>query len=1332
MNETLQKQKALIDAGYSDEEISQWQAEQRQALSDAGFNQAEIDTEFGNPPLDPAPVAKAFDESLKKATAPETPDGQPRPVKDFKDAFMAGLTGSVSGLLVEGKKPDTVLSEDAPMISRFAANIGALAGDAPFYGAGALVGGSGGPVTAMAGAMGLTEGIRAVIMDKYEKGEASTFGEIMERSADALIKTGKGYVVGAVTGLAGKAAGFLPIASPTAKAAATVASEVTAMVTASKALEGEVPTANDFIDAAVVVGGVKGAVKAAGKVREIYAKTGVKPDDLVADMERDVTIGQDMLSENVAIPRTYGKVTATFESPERGVVPVEEVKPSKTVDEQIKDVADELGQPVPEPKPLTLKDAQQKILSKISIGEHTDKEPMTWQKLYTNVVDNLNPFREAVKQATKNKEELPTVDDPYQLARLTRGVFGKATQFLEYGTYDFKTYDNNGASLKAILQKGAGRDLPEITSPEKVDLNGFRAYIASRRTVELAARGIEPGFDVEAAKVVVKEGKHFEAVARELTNYQNRLTKYLKDAGVISEDAHKAMMDANKEYVPFFRVMDDESGGFGFNRGGGGSPIKKIKGSDRHTIDPIESVIKNTYLYVAMAEHNAVGLKFIEMANKSGAPETFYRKVPQKIQATTLRENEIKALFDEFVTVRKQTSTERTTATKSASESKSETIGGEDAAPQSKQGKIVRDRVFEALSARGFSKGEAEQMIARLEAKSGGGTTMTESKTTVETLIKEIEKTEYIPEIDIRLPHEVATIFRAIKEPLRDNEIAVFENGKRNVYEVDKDLAEAFKAADGETAGLLMKVFTLPARTLRAGAVLSPDFIFRNIIRDQQMAFLLSKAGYIPMLDFMRGLASLAKKDTDFQNFLKSGGANATIVAMDRQYLQDHMKSLLANKTVMEKSWNVVKSPLHILQILTELAENSTRLGEFKRVSGGLTEKAAIQEGGFAARELTDFARHGAKTRALSMLSAFWNASLQGEDRMYRGLAEKPFETSAKAFAAITLPSILLWLNNKDDPRWKDIPRWQKDTMWIVMTKDHIYRIPKAHSAGILFGSIPERMLEAWSEENPKAFKDLEASILSNFIPVPMPTTPAPVVEQFANRSTFTDQPLIPSDVEGLLPEYQYTQYTTELAKQLGATMAAFPGMRDRSLERGPIAGVARALTSPILIENYVRAWTGGLGMYVLQTADKALREAGVLPDPIKPLSTLDDIPIVKAFTIRYPTATAQSIQDFNDQYFKEKRYYDSWIRKLEDSDVAAAARIRAMAPAAWDEAADLRRVIGDLGKYIRDVYGNPQFSESDKQQLIDTAYFQMINLSRAGTQMMQDVHDAMDGAIEK
>ncbi len=91
----------------------------------------------------------------------------------------------------------------------------------------------------------------------------------------------------------------------------------------------------------------------------------------------------------------------------------------------------------------------------------------------------------------------------------------------------------------------------------------------------------------------------------------------------------------------------------------------------------------------------------------------FMKKLPQEFKATTLKEEEIRALFDEFVTIRKQTSTERATATRSSTESKTETTGGEGAEPQTKQGKMVRDRVLEALSARGFSKGESEQMVAR-------------------------------------------------------------------------------------------------------------------------------------------------------------------------------------------------------------------------------------------------------------------------------------------------------------------------------------------------------------------------------------------------------------------------------------------------------------------------------------------------------------------------------------------------------------------------------------------------------------------------------------------
>jgi hypothetical protein len=71
--------------------------------------------------------------------------------------------------------------------------------------------------------------------------------------------------------------------------------------------------------------------------------------------------------------------------------------------------------------------------------------------------------------------------------------------------------------------------------------------------------------------------------------------------------------------------------------------------------------------------------------------------------------------------------------------------------------------------------------------------------------------------------------------------------------------------------------------------------------------------------------------------------------------------------------------------------------------------------------------------------------------------------------------------------------------------------------------------------------KDLEKSILSTFVPNMIPTFAAPIVDQFANRSLFTGAPLIPAAQEKMLPEYQYTEYTTELAKAIGQIMGAFP-----------------------------------------------------------------------------------------------------------------------------------------------------------------------------------------------
>ena len=169
------------------------------------------------------------------------------------------------------------------------------------------------------------------------------------------------------------------------------------------------------------------------------------------------------------------------------------------------------------------------------------------------------------------------------------------------------------------------------------------------------------------------------------------------------------------------------------------------------------------------------------------------------MQPVRLQESEIRKLFEAFVTERKNVKrTNRTETTK--------TTGGS-TQPDSKAFTHVKNRTLEALKARGFADGEANQMVERLMARGG-------EAGTVETLIREIEKTEFIQELNIRLPHEAATVFRQMQTPLKENEIALFENGTRQVFEVDLDVARAFKAMDAETANLFVKLIAIPAQTL--------------------------------------------------------------------------------------------------------------------------------------------------------------------------------------------------------------------------------------------------------------------------------------------------------------------------------------------------------------------------------------------------------------------------------------------------------------------------------------------------------------------------------------
>lgn len=1282
---------ALLGAGFTTEEVLGWEADQRKSLAQAGFSQDEIDKAFGTVPYDPTPVRQYFRKAWEGVFGDEN-------APTFSQAVDAGFQGSVTGLAVRGKVPDTLLPENAPMAQRIASQAATLAGDLPAMIAGGVagfVGGGGtgaaggtvaapGPGTvgggllgagvgAAGGAFALPAGLRAVMMDAYTKGDIDSFSRFWEALSGAVIEEFKGYVVGATTKGAGNLVGGTAVKAGLGTGltrAATLSTEVGTMVTVGAALEGEMPEPHHFLDAAVLIGGMHGSVKIAGKLRDIYAKTGVRPVDVMEDIKTDPTIREDILSSNREVPRAYEKMdeTRTPETPGTELVPAEGAKggePPKGPPNEPPVVDAEFSEaPRMLPAPKDAAEAEARILEKISIGDHTPKDPLTWSKLYTYFVDDLYPIARVVKENAK--AALDVASDPYKLFRLVRGSFGKADHFIEHGTFEFNSYANNGRGLKDIL------------SPVKDELNGLRAYAAASRAIELEGRGKTTGLDMDAARTLVADAERttkYEPVLRELVGYQNRVTKYLKDSGVLSDATYNAMLDANKNYVPFFRLMDPEAVQYGSGKGmSSRNPIKKIKGSERDVIDPIESVIKNTYTYLALAEKNAAGVKLIELLEN-----------PRKVRML------------------------------------------EWPAEKAEPGTAPRELPTPERTA--------------LEAEKG-----TELVRVDEPVVRDVTLAKELEALGLKdVPDEFFAIIR--NNLTGDGKTSVFRDGKRETYKVPPDIERAFKAADLETANLIIRVLAVPARTLRAGAVLSPEFMARNVARDFVTAFVNSKGLFTPW-DTIGGFMSLIKKDEAYQKWLKSGGANSTMVSLDRQYLQENLLQLDKATDFTSAAWNVVKSPVGMLRVVSELMENSTRLGEFKKVAGDSNAKADIQAAGYASREVTlDFSRIGAKMRALNMIAAFANAQVQGFDRTVREAKTRPLNFAMKVGMGVTAPSLLLWYANKDDERYKDLPDWQKDMFWIVATDDWqkvndpsevtglppyllrnggtevnrgtLYRIPKPFEIGVLFGSGAERIAQSWFEHDPEAFKGFAGTLASITTVNVMPTAVAPIIEGATNHSFFQDGPLVPQYYEKELPEYRYAPYTTETAKVLSRALGTLPPLKHADQ------------ISPMVLENYVRQWTGSLGMLMLQTADAGLRKTGALPDPIKPADTLADVPVVKAFVVRHPSARAQSIQDFYTAFSEAEQVYTTVQRRAKEGDIDAVLRESSLAPEAMFRLNGIREALTNQGRFIRMVDKNQDMTPTEKRQLIDAAYYQMIEIAQTGNAIAKEAKRVLRGEAQ-
>lgn len=219
-----------------------------------------------------------------------------------------------------------------------------------------------------------------------------------------------------------------------------------------------------------------------------------------------------------------------------------------------------------------------------------------WDRFYTDWVDRFHPIVQAADAVEKGLKEQgaqlrPEFNPKYQIRRFL-GVGGIA---------ESKFRDEVQPILKQLDEQGI----------DKLDMD---AYLKARRDINLGERGIKGSDPVKAqATVQAFEAKYgpekLQGVATQLYDYQNKLFDELVDAGFVKPDVAERIKATNADYVPFQRVMDDDTldeflGIPTKKVVQGTQPLQKIKGSERDIYSPIESIIANTYKYTAAVEKN--------------------------------------------------------------------------------------------------------------------------------------------------------------------------------------------------------------------------------------------------------------------------------------------------------------------------------------------------------------------------------------------------------------------------------------------------------------------------------------------------------------------------------------------------------------------------------------------------------------------------------------------------------------------------------------------------------------------------------------------------------
>lgn len=508
--------------------------------------------------------------------------------------------------------------------------------------------------------------------------------------------------------------------------------------------------------------------------------------------------------------------------------------------------------------------------------------------------------------------------------------------------------------------------------------------------------------------------------------------------------------------------------------------------------------------------------------------------------------------------------------------------------------------------------------------------------------------------------------------------------------------------------GLIGKILAFPAQTLRAGVVLDPTFMVRNLVRDTLSATVQSQGKFLPVASTAEGIKLMAQQKDAYKLWRSFGGAFAD------KFREPHEAAAVLNRMAKRGGFQAssIISPWRLLDALKKagsFSESGSRIGEFQKTYKPGDPESALASA-LGAREVsTDFGMHGGAewVQVLTRVTPFMNPAMQGLYKGARVLSGGDGRAIAGKAAAVgasmALFSITLALLNSDEPWYQRLEDWERATYWHFKIGGEIYRMPKPFEYGALFATMPENI--ALLQQGKESWRDFKSMMLQTLGQVfgfrAIPQAATIVMEPWANKSIFTGRPIVPDRNSKLEPGLQANPSTTHIAQVVGE----------------------QANISPAVIDNAVRNIFGTVGVHVETVADLILEASGAVPKGHA--KTWRSWPVLKAF-VHDPDNpnTKQQNQFYEDlqSYRRAVATVREYRNRGEDSKADAYADAHAEEIQRAKEAESAARRLAKLRKAMRAIERDRDLSPEEKRGELNVRNEEMRDIIEGQTPLYQAV----------